>query len=702
MRATGTCPECEFELEATEPERGETLICGECRVALDVEDVAAGAMRLTTAEAGLDGAILAPQSSNRSASSPEPADFLREAFSRNVDIIAPKEQATLDGLRVLVAGCGSVGGAVVEPLARMGVRSFVLADPDVYELSNLNRQACYLPDVGRPKAAVLAERVTAINPYAKATALTEGITVDNHARALDGVNVVFDGMDSPWEKYLLHAEAARRRIPIIAGADFGGKPVLYVFDYRRDQRPFYGQTRSEDHRDGRFLESVRWLGYRPIPSDFLPIVADRIATGDPWPQIAYCVSGMGALGSRTVLDVALGRPVRHIVALDVHQAPRKPAARLMEHLRWPATAMRTVAGLRRGVARRSPPAALPELPAALREVLEAGRRAPSPHNTQPWRFTVKGPHNIHLDWDRSRILSAADPDGHGVTYALGCAIQAMAAVAEVTFEPIGGGSLLDPRWYAGNIRIERLRTRFAEADPVVRYRGTTRTPYPEDRIAGDALTSLVREAGRFGTALHVVQSTDDVSRLADLTREAAVEQFADDSILSELLDWIRLQRDEEHASPDGFTPTTLALDPATARLMRLLRSSPLVRAGASRAGVVHAMAGQSAAAVERSGALLLLARPVSTVVDRIAGGRAMMAVWLEATRLGLAVQPVSSAVGPESTRAATVDLFGASREDEVVTLLRVGRATGAPPPSPRLPLERLCTLDRAAWSAATT
>jgi len=647
----------------------------------------------------LDSPDVAPAVPDGTVQPPDAAAFLREAFSRNKDIIAPKEQATLDALRVLVAGCGSVGGSVVEPLARLGVRSFVLADPDVYELSNLNRQACYLADVGRPKPAVLAERIGRINPYAAAVALNEGITTGNYADALEGVGVVFDGMDSPWEKWLLHAEAARRRIPIVAGADFGGKPVLYVFDYRRDQRPFYGRAKAEDHRDGRFVESVRWLGYRSIPADFLPIVADRLATGEPWPQIAYCVSGLAALGSRTVLEVALGRPVRHIISLDVHQAPRTRAARLGEAARWPAAAARAISNMKRGSAARRAPLALPDLPDPLREALEAGRRAPSPHNTQPWRFTATGPHEVQLDWERSRMLTAADADGHGVPYALGCAVEAAAAVADVAFEPAQDGDPRDPTWYAGTLHVGALRERFAEADALVRYRGTTRTPYPDDRVDTATLRRLEREAACHGAAVAVLESRRAIARLAQLTGEAATEQFGDDAILSELLRWIRLRPEEEEASPDGFTPETLALDPVSVRLMRLLRSKPLLRAGALRLGLAGTMAQQASATVERTGALLLLTRPAEGAQDRLAAGRAMMAVWLAATEAGLAVQPVSFALGTEATLAATTEMFGIPPGAETVALMRVGRATGAPPPSPRLSLEQICSVDRAAWRA---
>ncbi|MFC7511740.1 HesA/MoeB/ThiF family protein [Streptomyces thermocarboxydus] len=73
-------------------------------------------------------------------------------------------QERLRNATVLVAGCGSTGGAVVEPLARLGTGRFVLAEPGEYELNNLNRQSATHKDIGRNKAEVAAERIRSVNP----------------------------------------------------------------------------------------------------------------------------------------------------------------------------------------------------------------------------------------------------------------------------------------------------------------------------------------------------------------------------------------------------------------------------------------------------------------------------------------------------------------------------------------------------------
>ena len=91
-----------------------------------------------------------------------------EQFSRTEMLLGSQAMQALAAAHVAVFGVGGVGGYVVEALARSGVGALTLVDADVVDRSNLNRQIiALLPDVGRPKVQVAAERVAAINPEAQ-------------------------------------------------------------------------------------------------------------------------------------------------------------------------------------------------------------------------------------------------------------------------------------------------------------------------------------------------------------------------------------------------------------------------------------------------------------------------------------------------------------------------------------------------------
>ena len=73
------------------------------------------------------------------------------AFSRNLGWVTEAEQAALRSRRIAIAGLGGVGGSHLLTLTRLGIGKFTIADLDVFELANFNRQAgASLRHVGRP------------------------------------------------------------------------------------------------------------------------------------------------------------------------------------------------------------------------------------------------------------------------------------------------------------------------------------------------------------------------------------------------------------------------------------------------------------------------------------------------------------------------------------------------------------------------
>src|SRR5262249_3364907 len=110
---------------------------------------------------------------------------------RNAGLIAPEIQAALRRTRIVVAGCGSTGGAVLMPLVRTGAERFVLFDPGTYELSNLNRQEASVTDVGLNKAQASAARMLAANPYCAIEVHGEGVRSESIASLLREGDLVF-------------------------------------------------------------------------------------------------------------------------------------------------------------------------------------------------------------------------------------------------------------------------------------------------------------------------------------------------------------------------------------------------------------------------------------------------------------------------------------------------------------------------------
>src|SRR5581483_3773284 len=103
-----------------------------------------------------------------------------EAFSRNLGWFADYEQQALRTKTVAIAGMGGVGGVHLLTLARLGVANFKIADLDVFETANFNRQVgATVSTLGRSKVEVLAEMARDINPEATITTFSEGVTDAN-------------------------------------------------------------------------------------------------------------------------------------------------------------------------------------------------------------------------------------------------------------------------------------------------------------------------------------------------------------------------------------------------------------------------------------------------------------------------------------------------------------------------------------------
>jgi tRNA threonylcarbamoyladenosine dehydratase len=274
-------------------------------------------------------------------------DYYTGLVTRNRGVVSDAQQEALRTATVLVAGCGSVGGAAVQPLARIGVRQFLVADSGLYELNNLNRQHATVDDIDRNKAEVAAERIRAVNPYAQVKVYAEGVTEENSAELASGCQVIVDGVDVTTmsglrAKFALHKAAVARRLPLVTGWDMAGGLYAQYFDYRTTTEPFAGAITAADlDRLSTWDLIFRLLPLRRIPADMLAELNANISRPDySVPQVVYAAMLFGAVASHMVAKVLAGEEIRDEIRLDIHQAARPAAGRLASALRWPREAIR--------------------------------------------------------------------------------------------------------------------------------------------------------------------------------------------------------------------------------------------------------------------------------------------------------------------------------------------------------------------------
>jgi molybdopterin/thiamine biosynthesis adenylyltransferase len=187
------------------------------------------------------------------------AEFTYEkAFSRNIGWLTSAEQQTLRGKRIAIAGLGGVGGAHLLTLTRLGIGAFHVADFDVFDIPNFNRQAgAMMSSVGRAKSEVIAAMARDINPELDIKVFADGVTEQNLDAFFEGVDLYVDGLDffAFSARKMVFPLCARKGIPATTAAPLGmGTAVLnFLPGGMSFEEYFRWEGCSEDEMALRFL-----------------------------------------------------------------------------------------------------------------------------------------------------------------------------------------------------------------------------------------------------------------------------------------------------------------------------------------------------------------------------------------------------------------------------------------------------------------
>lgn len=142
-----------------------------------------------------------------------------ERFRRNYGVFSHTGMVRLLRSRVLILGCGGLGGHVATLLARMGVGSMRLCDSDIFEESNLNRQYfCTERTLGLGKAVITRSGILDIASYMDVEALAMEATPENLPELLGGMDAALDCLDHLPMKKALEEAALSAHIPFVHGA----------------------------------------------------------------------------------------------------------------------------------------------------------------------------------------------------------------------------------------------------------------------------------------------------------------------------------------------------------------------------------------------------------------------------------------------------------------------------------------------------
>jgi len=648
------------------------------------------------------------------------------AFSRNIGWLTVSEQNRLASKRVAIAGLGGVGGSHLLTLTRLGIGRFNLADFDVFELANFNRQAgATMPNLGRPKLEVMAELARNINPGLDLRLFPDGVRHDNLETFLGDADLFLDGLDFfvLAIRRAVFAACHAYGIPAVTAAPLGmGAALLNFLPGRMSFEEYFRlDGKAEDEQLLRFL-----LGLSPamLQGAYLvdPSAVDLAAhRGPSTPMACELCAGLAATH---VLKILLGRGTVPAAPRGLHfDAYRN---RLVATWRpWgnrnPLQQMALAVGRRRFSGDRSSRSntdheAPPATPAE--RILELARWAPSGDNTQPWRFEIISQNHLVVHGRDTRDHCVYDLDGHASHVAIGALLENIAIAAS----------------------DQGLRTRVRRRTGTPESRPTFDVElHPDSTVAPDPLLPYVRvrttQRRRMATrrlsrpereALQAaLGGTFEVAWIEGLARRAQTAHllFRNAGIRLTIPEAYAVHRDviQWHArfSEDRIPDRAVGLDPVTTRLMQWAMQSweRVTFLNRYLAGTwLPRMELDIMPALSCAAHFVITAkqRP-ETIDDYVAAGRAVQRFWLTATRLSLQLQPEMTplifARYCDNGRRFTTDerawaralrlaealgeMIGAEERGRAVFMGRVGAGRAPQTRSTRLSLDRLMVVDDA-------
>lgn len=163
-------------------------------------------------------------------------------YSRHIllDTIGIEGQQALINSHVLIIGAGGLGAPAALYLAAGGVGTLTLADGDVVDLTNLQRQIIHsTARIGQNKAQSAATALMALNPDTRVILYPQRLTGEALHTAVQSADVVLDCSDNYTTRHAINRACIAARKPLVSGAALSFSGQLAVFDSRLTTSPCY-------------------------------------------------------------------------------------------------------------------------------------------------------------------------------------------------------------------------------------------------------------------------------------------------------------------------------------------------------------------------------------------------------------------------------------------------------------------------------
>ncbi|MBX2957049.1 MAG: hypothetical protein KF846_12880 [Cyclobacteriaceae bacterium] len=200
-----------------------------------------------------------------------------------------------------------------------------------------------------------------------------------------------------------------------------------------------------------------------------------------------------------------------------------------------------------------------ELNPAIIEIIEDAIKAPSGHNTQPWKFEVDEM-RIIIKPDFARSLKVVDADNHALFISLGCALENLILSAKAhRFNPSVTMNFTNDK---NEISIALSKSEIDQKDALYDYismRQCTRSAYEAKSVEESILRQLRDSAINEDTEVIFITSKTEIADLESFIVEGSNLQFNNRQFVNELVSWIRFSKRSAEKLRDGIWSASMGM-----------------------------------------------------------------------------------------------------------------------------------------------
>ena len=250
--------------------------------------------------------------------------------SRNKNLINSKEQQKFRKLRVSIAGL-SVGNSIAITTRILGgCQTMTLADPDVLEVSNLNRIRCGITELGVKKVQIAKQQILEIDPYSQITSYEEGVRDDNMEDFIRDTDVIIDEVDDLSIKVKIRLAARKKGIPVLMITDNNDGVLIDYYPYNKCSTTplFHGiddnemnifLTSKKINKEEMVKISSKIVGKDNISPRMLDSLNEIGNTLTTWPQLGTAAIFAGVVASYLLRQISIGKDInitRKLITLN--------------------------------------------------------------------------------------------------------------------------------------------------------------------------------------------------------------------------------------------------------------------------------------------------------------------------------------------------------------------------------------------------